>query len=312
MKIGRYRRDDGRSATGIVVEIEGASNVLDLDAACEAFDPSRSLPRSLPDLIAGGRRFLPDLAAITEAARTGGETGWFTPVDGRSWQTPSDPVLCLCAGRNFVKHLEEAKELWAARSGASDQRSFPTGFIKLSANLVPHDSVVPRPIDVSTLDYEVEVAAVIGEAVERVPEERALDCVFGYTVFNDLSAREWQFAEMENRMVLVGKNFPGAGPIGPWILTADEVPDPQVLEVELRVNGERRQRATCREMIHDFASLISFWSRLCLRPGDVVCSGTPGGVAVSHKPDPVEWYLKPGDVVEAEVRQIGVLRTRIA
>jgi 2-keto-4-pentenoate hydratase/2-oxohepta-3-ene-1,7-dioic acid hydratase in catechol pathway len=112
-------------------------------------------------------------------------------------------------------------------------------------------------------------------------------------------------------MIMLGKNLPGFGPVGPLIVTADEVPDPQALTVALRVNGETRQSDPASDMIFDFASLVSFWSRMGLAAGDLITSGTPEGVALHHKPDPFAWYLKPGDVVEAWVSGIGTLRTRI-
>ncbi|MPZ58893.1 MAG: fumarylacetoacetate hydrolase family protein [Rhizobiales bacterium] len=312
MKIGRYVGQGTREATGVLVEFGGQTKVLDLAVASAQLKHNTPEFASLDAIIASGRSLLPKIAEIADKARRDGEEAWFGDPATTQWLVPNRPGKCLCAGRNFGRHLDESKQLWAARSGATDQRSIPTGFVKFSENLVPHNASVERPVDVTDFDYEVEIAAIIGQRIERESETQALDAVFGYTVFNDLSAREWQFTEMENRMVMVGKNFPGAGPIGPWILTADEVPDPQALNVVLRVNGETRQTSSCNDMIHSFARLISFWSRLVLFPGDIICSGTPGGVAVAHKPDPRPWYLKPGDVVEAEVPQIGVLTTRIA
>jgi 2-keto-4-pentenoate hydratase/2-oxohepta-3-ene-1,7-dioic acid hydratase in catechol pathway len=134
--------------------------------------------------------------------------------------------------------------------------------------------------------------------------------VFGYTVFNDLSARDLQRKEMANQSILIGKNLPGFGPLGPWILTADDMPDPAALELELRVNGEVRQRSQCGDMINSFAQLISSWSVMGLVRGDLIAGGTPEGVAIG-RPDPHAFYLKPGDRIEAEIRQIGILETRI-
>jgi 5-carboxymethyl-2-hydroxymuconate isomerase len=152
---------------------------------------------------------------------------------------------------------------------------------------------------------------VIGRACERVSEERALDAVFGYTVLNDLSARELQRKEMANQSILIGKNFPGFGPLGPWITTADELPDPSVMEVELKVNGEVRQQADCRNLIFPFPRLIAHWSRMGLDRGDLITTGSPEGVAIG-RPDPLPFYLQPGDVVHATVRQVGTLETTIA
>lgn len=141
-------------------------------------------------------------------------------------------------------------------------------------------------------------------------ESDALKLVFGYTVFNDLSARDIQRREMANQSILAGKNLPGFGPLGPWILTADEVPDPAQLELKLRVNGRERQNSLCTDMLNSFAQLISSWSSMGLAPSDVIAGGTPAGVAIG-RPNPQEFFLKPGDRVEAEITQIGVLETFI-
>jgi 5-carboxymethyl-2-hydroxymuconate isomerase len=151
---------------------------------------------------------------------------------------------------------------------------------------------------------------VIGRAVERVSEERALSAVFGYTILNDLSARELQRKEMANQSIVLGKNFPGFGPLGPWITTADEIPDPSVLELELTVNGETRQKTDCRNLIFPFPRMIAHWSRMGLDKGDLITTGSPEGVAIG-RPDPMPFYLQPGDVVRATVKQVGTLETTI-
>ena len=142
-------------------------------------------------------------------------------------------------------------------------------------------------------------------------ESDGLKAIFGYTVLNDLSAREMQRKEMANQSILLGKNYPGLGPLGPWILTADEVPDPSVLEVKLTVNGEMRQHAHCNDLIFSFPALVAHWSRLGLDRGDLITTGSPEGVAIGRS-NPMAFYLKSGDVVRAEVTQVGVLETRIA
>jgi 2-keto-4-pentenoate hydratase/2-oxohepta-3-ene-1,7-dioic acid hydratase in catechol pathway len=311
MKIGRFADINGNEATGVLVKKDGTEKVLNLSKADVALN-SGALG-TLDDIIVAGRKKLGNVAKVVDKATSNGEAGWFGDVKTTKWLVPNRPVQCLCAGRNFGRHMAEMnKQVWESKlGGASEKRAIPTGFVKLTATLVEHEAKVARPIDVTNLDYEVEPAAIISERLERVSEERGLDAVFGYTVFNDLSAREWQFTEMESRTIIVGKNFPGAGPIGPWILTADEVPDPAKLELSLRVNGTIRQSSTCEDMIFPMATLIAFWSRVGLLPGDVICGGTPSGVAMAHKPDPNEWYLRPGDVVEAEIKQIGLLRTHI-
>jgi 2-keto-4-pentenoate hydratase/2-oxohepta-3-ene-1,7-dioic acid hydratase in catechol pathway len=216
----------------------------------------------------------------------------------------------ICAGRNFGRHKLESMKSHAV-SGSKLHSDFPTGFTKLGRTLVPHGSEVTRPKDVLTLDYEVEIVLVMVKAIDANSDMDPASAIFGYTILNDLSAREWQLREMDNGMIMLGKNFPGFGPLGPYILTADDVPDPNGLVLWLKVNGELRQHSDCRDLIFGFEKLVAFWSRFGLVPGDMISTGTPEGVALHHKPDPRAWYLKPGDRVEAGVDGIGVLETFI-
>ena len=155
-------------------------------------------------------------------------------------------------------------------------------------------------------DYEVELAVVIGKRTRKVGEDRALDSVFGYTVANDVSARDWQKADGQFDR---SKSFDTFCPIGPWITTADEVPDPQGLALRSWVNGELRQDSSTKEMLFDIAHLIHYLSRgMTLEPGDVLLTGTPHGVGFAMEPPR---YLAPGDVVECEVEGLGRLRNAV-
>jgi 5-carboxymethyl-2-hydroxymuconate isomerase len=216
---------------------------------------------------------------------------------------------CIAGGRNFAAHRNETLEYWT-KQGAKLHSEIPMGFIKLASVMVPTRSVVKRPPETEWFDYEIEATVVIGKPIERVSEERALSAVFGYTILNDLSARELQRKEMANQSILLGKNFPGFGPLGPWITTADEIPDPSVLELELTVNGETRQKTDCRNLIFPFPRMIAHWSRMGLDKGDLITTGSPEGVAIG-RPDPMPFYLQPGDVVRATVKQVGTLETTI-
>lgn len=307
MKIGRYLADDGSERLGVVLEEASALSVLDLGAAARARSVGESFPASMDKLIRSGERGLAQANSVIEWAVKAGERQWFKAERDVTWIIPVQVRNCLAAGANFAKHRAEVAHRWP--EGFHDVA--PMGFAKLASIMVPTRSTVTRPPDVLQFDYEVEVAAVIGQRAERVSEANALKQVFGYTILNDLSAREWQRKEMENRAILLGKNFPGFGPLGPWIVTADELPDPAVMEVKLSVNGEARQLASCRDMIFSFAMLIAHWSKIGLDVGDLVTSGTPEGVAVGMKPDPTSYFLKPGDRIEASVTPIGVLETWI-
>jgi 2-keto-4-pentenoate hydratase/2-oxohepta-3-ene-1,7-dioic acid hydratase in catechol pathway len=312
MKVGRFRGEDGAERLGMVVRLNGDEYVLDLEKSAKAKGARLPFANSMSGFINEGKRAL-DLGYETaEWAQREPNPGWFAALDSVQWMIPVEPRTFLCAGRNFGRHRDESLGFWTKQGVNSVHFEFPTGFIQLPHTLVPHRATVACPEGVQEFDYEIEVAAVIGKKIERVSENNALDAVFGYTVFNDLSAREWQRKEMQNQMILVGKNFPGFGPIGPYILTADEVPDPGALVLDLKVNGQSRQHESCFDMIFDFPQLVSFWSRVGLAPGDLIASGTPEGVAMHRKPDPFAFYLKSGDVVHAAVEQIGVLETRIA
>jgi 2-keto-4-pentenoate hydratase/2-oxohepta-3-ene-1,7-dioic acid hydratase in catechol pathway len=309
MKLARYRRGSAAASFGTVINIEGGSCLLDLGAAFAASRFSDGAPSSMIELARRGAGGLDQAREVQAWALRQGEGGWLADSEEVEWLVPIEVRNAFCAGRNFGRHLGESQG--AAAPGKTYHNEFPTGFLKLPDVLVGHKARVKRPPDVTEFDYEVEVAAIIGAPAYRVGKERALEAVFGYTVFNDLGAREWQRKEMSNGLLLMGKNFPGFGPIGPWIVTADEITDPSLLTVELRVNGDVRQHSGCDDMIFSFADLIAFWSRAGLEPGDLIASGTPSGVALHRKPDPFAFYLKPGDVVEAIVDGIGVLETVI-
>jgi 2-keto-4-pentenoate hydratase/2-oxohepta-3-ene-1,7-dioic acid hydratase in catechol pathway len=296
----------------VVLAREGRDTVLDVGAAAGAKGTGLPFANTMAALIDDGSRGLASVHDIVEWAQRDGNAEWFTPEADVQWLTPVSPRNMICAGRNFGRHKDESLGFWTKQGTTGIHFEFPCGFVQLPHTLVPHRATVKRPEDVMEFDYEVEVAAVIGKPGERIPESRALDHVFGYTIFNDLSAREWQKKEMRNQMIMLGKNFPGFGPVGPWIATADEVPNPAALVVDLAVNGRTLQHETCTDMIFSFPQLISFWSRTGLAAGDMIASGTPEGVAMHRKPDPFEFYLKPGDVVHASVDRIGVLETRIA
>lgn len=168
----------------------------------------------------------------------------------------------------------------------------------------PNDPVQVPPGSRKT-DWEVELGVIIGTEAWQVEEATALDHVAGYCVINDVSEREWQLER--GATWDKGKGFPGFGPIGPWLVTADEVGDPQALSMWLEVNGKRVQDGSSATMIFTVAQIVSYLSRFMrLLPGDVITTGTPPGVGLGQKPEP--WYLKAGDVVELGIEKLGVQR----
>jgi acylpyruvate hydrolase len=213
------------------------------------------------------------------------------------------PGALVSAGKNFSDHVAEM----ASKSGPGA----PVAFLKLPGTVIGAEDDIPHPPEVKNLDYEVELAIVIGKPCVDVSEDEALDYVAGYSAFNDISSRDIIRGENKTGIHLMGKSFPGFAPMGPYLVTADEISDPQNLKLKLSVNGEARQDSNLSYMIFKIRTMIAYWSQMGLNPGDVLTTGTPRGVAAGRKPDQPPWWLKPGDLVEAEVENVGRLRNRI-
>jgi 2,4-diketo-3-deoxy-L-fuconate hydrolase len=241
-------------------------------------------------------------AAVQRLGSDGGAKG--PPVEDVSLLAPLVPRNIFCVGWNYLKHFEEG-----AAKRDEELPEHPAFFSKSSGTLIGPGDDIPSHKDVtSSLDYEVELAVVIGGQGTNISRADALDHVFGYTVANDVSAREVQ--RRHGGQWLKGKSLDGFCPLGPWIVTRDEIRDPQQLEVVTRVNGEERQRSKTDRMIFAVADLISRLSEgMTLRAGDVLLTGTPEGVAMGME---TPRYLSPGDVVECEVSAIGILRNPVS
>ena len=209
------------------------------------------------------------------------------------------PGKYLAIGMNYAKHLEEADKLGVARA------KHQTWFNKQTTCIAgPFDPIDPGVTE--KLDYEVELAAVIGKTAKHVREADARGYVFGYMVANDVSARDWQF---HTPTFTMGKSFDTHGPIGPWIVTADEIADPHTLNLRTYVNGDLRQSNNTSAMIHNLWAQISYLSTaFTLEVGDLIATGTPEGVGVGMDP-PV--FLQPGDVVRCEIDGIGAIENRV-
>jgi 2,4-diketo-3-deoxy-L-fuconate hydrolase len=204
----------------------------------------------------------------------------------------------VCIGLNYTDH--------AAEVGLALPRE-PTLFIKAPSALCGPDDPTVRPRGGLKLDYEVELAAVIGREARHVDESKALGHVAAYCIVDDVSERAFQMER--GGTTTKGKSADTFGPVGPWLVTADEIGDPQTLELWTTVNGERRQQGTTAKMIFSVASLVAYVSRfMSLRPGDLISTGTPAGVGHGFKPPR---YLQPGDVVELGIGGLGVQRHRV-
>lgn len=311
MKLARIQRNGVASLVSAHPNGQ-EGHCLNLQQACEIFRgapvPAFTTMRAFID---GGEAAIDLASELAEQATHVGAEACHEPIESVEWLVPVEaPRNFLCAGRNFHGHHRESSLGWKKTGVDIAALEFPIGFVKLPNTLRPANAPIEVPVSVTELDYEVEVAAVLGRPTQDVPSTTALDHVFGYTVFIDLSARDWQRREMKQQMLLIGKNFPGFGPLGPWIVTRDELPDPSVLDLRLNVNGQERQHGSAHEMIFSFPELISFWSRIGLEAGDLIASGTPEGVAM-HMSDPQSAYLKSGDEVVASVEPLGTLRVRI-
>ena len=210
----------------------------------------------------------------------------------------SRPTKIICAGLNYADHTKESKY---------EQPDYPTLFLRLHTSLVAHNEPIVRPKVSDSLDFEGEVAVILGKGGRNIPQDKALDCVAGYAIFNDGSEREYQF---KSPQWTVGKNFDATGGFGPDFVTADELPaGAKGLKLETRLNGKVVQSANTSDMIFDVATLISVTSEaITLEPGDVIVSGTPAGIGWARDP---KLLMRGGDVCEVTVEKLGTLRNPI-
>ncbi|MEJ7931040.1 fumarylacetoacetate hydrolase family protein [Ramlibacter sp. AN1015] len=212
------------------------------------------------------------------------------------------PEKIVCAVRNYMDHHQEVLAAGMHRE-LSEQ---PPIFLRVWRSQVAHGQPIVRPHVSESLDWEGELAVVIGKAGRDIPEDRAYEHVAGYSIYNDASVREWQF---HAKQIASGKNFEGTGAFGPWLVTADEIAPAEPLKLVTRLNGEVVQDSHTGHMIFPTARLISYASTIfTLVPGDVIVTGTPAGVGWSRKPPR---FMKPGDTVEVEIERIGVLRNPV-
>jgi 2-keto-4-pentenoate hydratase/2-oxohepta-3-ene-1,7-dioic acid hydratase in catechol pathway len=206
-----------------------------------------------------------------------------------------NPDKILCVGLNYASHVGEVGRALP---------TVPSIFSRLHNTLVPHGGNIVRPSASTNFDFEGELAIVIGERCRHVPRASALSVIAGYTCFLDVSVRDFQ-----KHSVTAGKNFPGTGPLGPWMVTTDVIPDPQALSLVTRLNGAEVQRDTTDHMIFDVATIIEYVSTFTvLEPGDIIATGTPDGVGLGRKPP---LWMKGGDRLEVEISGIGTLQVNV-
>ena len=269
--------------------------------------PSSAVPRSLPDLIREGRESWARLSArITDALAASAPAAARPRADAVRWHAPirrpAKNVICL--GLNYSSHAKESAQ---ARGREVKIPDHPVFFTKAPTSVNgPYDPIEWDPSVTQQVDYETELGVVIGVGGRNISRARALDHVFGYTVVNDVSARDVQQRHLQ---WFKGKSLDGFCPMGPVIVTADEFGNPQTKTIGLRVNGVQKQHSTTANMIFPVDVIIESLSQgMTLEPGDVIATGTPEGVGLGRTP---QEFLKDGDVVETEIEGIGVLRNRV-
>ena len=250
-----------------------------------------TLPGTMIDLIQAG----PDaLARVAAAVTSAGDGARKALKDVKPALPIAKPGKFVCVGLNYAAHAKE---------GGHETPKYPSLFVRWASSLVAAEAPVILPKVCDQLDYEAELTFVIGRGGRAIPEDKALDHVFGYTMFNDVSVRAWQrFTPQWTQ----GKNFDGTGPLGPVVVTPEELPPgASGLRITSRVNGETRQDSNTADMIFTVARLVAILSEfMTLEPGDVVATGTPSGVAHAMKPP---GWMKAGDRVEVEIEGIGIL-----
>jgi 2-keto-4-pentenoate hydratase/2-oxohepta-3-ene-1,7-dioic acid hydratase in catechol pathway len=215
----------------------------------------------------------------------------------------------LCVGKNYYDHAHEFdKSGFNATADASAVPDCPIIFTKAPSSVIGPGEDIPGHLDpTKSVDYEVELAVVIGKGGRKISKKDALKHVFGYTIVNDVTARHLQ---SQHKQWFLGKSIDGFCPMGPWLVTADEVGQVKKLFVESRINGEVRQRAQVKDLIFDIPTLIATLSRsMTLQPGDIIATGTPAGVGIGFKPPK---FLKKGDVCTLAIDGLGVLENTVA
>jgi 2-keto-4-pentenoate hydratase/2-oxohepta-3-ene-1,7-dioic acid hydratase in catechol pathway len=298
VKLVTYLTPTGERRAGVVA----GDVVADLEAGAAAL--GSTVPPEVVGLLRLGEAGLAVAARVKTEAEAGRLAAWPLNEIKLTAAVPNPPKLLLLAG-NYQSHITEGGD-----APVDKNRITPRPFIKPGTAVIGTNDPIVIPPDSDTLDYEIEIAAVIGDRGRHIPVDRADEYVAGYTVFNDVSARSLKIAEGRTEREgdwffdwLLGKWCDGFAAVGPYLVTRDEAGAPGELEMALRVNGDLRQHSSAGEMIFSIPEAVAFISRfVTLEPGDLLAMGTPGGVG-----DTTQTYLKAGDVVEAEIERLGKL-----
>lgn len=295
MKLVTMELTEGSASRESIGVVLSGERVLDLAGA------SNALPPDMVVFLRMEEAGLELASALAAEAAGGAHPAHVRPLPSVRLLAPVPrPPKFIHAGRNFHKHLEE--------TNTPMPKQIPLA-PRFTCTLIGPDAPIVYPSITEKLDSEAEIVMVIGKPCRNISRDEAYDVIMGYTLYNDVTARDVQVDEVRGGLFL-SKNLPGMNAIGPWIVTADEVGDPQEMEIIGRVDGHELQRQSLTQMIFDIPHIISYLSQMGLEPGDLVSTGTPEGCAI-FRPDPEPYLLKVGSVAEVESGPLGVLRNPV-
>lgn len=309
MKLISYRKGAGPVLTGVVVAddrvLDISAWIASLPVSTEAQQHHRAAGLMAPSggimrWLQSGSAMIEALASHVQAAVANTATGYDRLADVQLYAPVPRPGKIIGVGRNYADHAKE--------TGVQPFEK-PRIIFKVPSSVAAPGATVARPAPVTKMDFEAELAVIIGGYGKDVAESQSLSLVAGYTILNDLSAREFQF-DISPPQTTFAKSMDGFAPMGPWLVTRDEITDPQTLDVSCWLNGNPMQHGHTADMLFSVANLIAYVSRfMTLEPGDVIGTGTPAGIGAFRQP-PV--YLQPGDRLRFEVTQVGVMEHLIA
>lgn len=292
---------------GVAVAVLEDGAMLNIAKAAQNLTNATALQAgTVQALIEGGAEAMERLQALINAAEKGDHSDALVPAGSALLAPlPNPRKNIFCVGRNYAEHIAEGERAQNIKVGITDH---PVYFTKPPTSVVaPEGDVLIFPNLSEATDYEVELAVVIGKPGRNISKENAYEHVFGYTILNDITARDVQ--RRHGGQYFKGKGLDGSCPIGPWIVTTDAMPDPENLAIGLSVNDEVRQNGRTRDMIFDIPTLIASLSEgLTLEPGDILATGTPSGVGYAMDPPQ---FLKAGDTVVCNIEGIGQLRNTV-
>lgn len=277
--------------------VKTAQGIIDVKEAANKLETA--VPATLKEVIYEGQNGVEKINDLVNQVTDNNSLELFLSEDSITYAPPIlDPEKIICVGLNYIDHAKESN---------MDIPKSPVLFSKFNSSLAAHLAPIEIPFEAKHIDYEAELVVIIGKTAKKVSEEDALSCVFGYSVGNDVSARDLQF---KSGQWLLGKTPDGFAPVGPYIVTSDEI-DPNNLSIECRVNGVTRQKANTRNMIFNCAYLISYISQyMTLKPGDLIFTGTPDGVILGLSEEKQVW-LKSGDEMVVAIESLGELKNVI-